>query len=223
MNKGIYRYDGTNLSNFLYKYEHPFFADKHEKMISDIIQDKKGNIWFSSFNRGGVWRYDGKNLTHFLPSADYYLHNENEPSNANSFSGSKYVHSPEFITDDMISSIWEDKAGNIWFATRRHGACRFDGKIFTGFSDKEGFVNSGISVIIEDRKGTIWLGTDKYGVFSYDGKTFKNFTTSDGLVNNSVRSILEDKDGNLWFGTKWFGLSRFDGKSFTTFSEYKEE
>ena len=41
MNKGIYRYDGTNLSNFLYKYEHPFLADKHEKMISDIIQDIK--------------------------------------------------------------------------------------------------------------------------------------------------------------------------------------
>lgn len=223
MSKGIYRYDGTNLSNFLYKYEHPFFADKHEKMISDIIQDKKGNIWFSSFNRGGVWRYDGKILTHFLPSADYYLLLEDERSNAYSSSDTKYVHSPDYITDDMIQSMTEDKAGNIWFATRRHGICRYDGKIFTSFGESEVFVNYGITTILEDKKGVIWLGTDKGGVFSYDGKTFKNYTTTDGLINNSVRSILEDKNGNLWFGTRWFGLSRFDGKTFTTFSEYKEE
>jgi streptogramin lyase len=72
MSKGVYRYDGTNLSHFLYKYNHPFFGEKIEKFISDIIQDKQGNVWFSSFNRGGVWRYDGANLVHFPPSGDYY-------------------------------------------------------------------------------------------------------------------------------------------------------
>ena len=222
MNKGIYRYDGKNLSNFLYKHDHPNIDNKHEKFISDIIQDKNGNIWFSSFNRGGVWRYDGITLANFLPPADYYLYNENETSNTNSLS-TKYDHLTDYITDDMISSISEDKVGNIWFATRRHGACRYDGKTFTSYRESEGFVSYGIATILEDKNGNIWLGTDKNGVFSYDGKTFKNFTTADGLINNSVRSILEDKDGNLWFGTKWFGLSRFDGKSFTTFSEYKEE
>jgi ligand-binding sensor domain-containing protein len=229
MNKGIYRYDGTNLSNFLYKYEHPFLDNKHEKFISDIIQDKNGNIWFSSFNRGGVWRYDGKTVINFIPSADYYLYNENEymhndsgTNNTSSFS-TKYVHSLDYITDDMISSISEDKNGNIWFATRRHGACRYDGKTFSSYSESEGFVSYGITTILEDKKGNIWLGTDKNGVFSYDGKTFKNYTTADGLINNSVRSIIEDKDGNLWFGTRWFGLSRFDGKTFDTLSEYKEE
>jgi len=232
MNKGIYRYDGTNLSNFLYKYEHRFFGEKHEKMISDIIQDKKGNIWFSSFNRGGVWRYDGKTLTHFLPSADYYLFLEDERSNAYSASDTKYVHSPDYITDDMISSMTEDKAGNIWFATRRHGICIYNGKTFTSFRENEVFVRYSIIAILEDKNGIFWLGTDEGGVFSYDarlneevgqGKTLKNYTTTDGLINNSVRSILEDKDGNLWFGTRSFGLSRFDGKTFTTFSEYKEE
>jgi ligand-binding sensor domain-containing protein len=227
VNKGIYRYDGTNLSNLLYKYEHPFLDNKQEKFISDIIQDKNGNIWFSSFNRGGIWRYDGKTVINFIPSADYYLYNENEyiynesgTYNTSAFS-TKYVHSPDYITDDMISSISEDKNGNIWFATRRHGACRYDGKTFTSYSESEGFVSYGITTILEDKKGNIWLGTDKNGVFSYDGKTFKNYTTADGLTNNSVRSILEDKDGNLWFGTRWFGLSRYDGKTFTTFSQYE--
>jgi ligand-binding sensor domain-containing protein len=232
MNKGVYRYDGTNLSNFLHKYKHPIFAEKQEKMISDIKQDKKGNIWFSSFNRGGAWRYDGKILTHFLPSSDYYTLFEDERSNAYSTSETKYVHSPDYITDDMIHSMTEDKSGNIWFATRRHGICIYDGKTFINFKGNEVLGKISPTTILEDKKGIIWLGTEESGVFSYDtrlnnkvgqGKTFKNYTTTDGLVNNSVRSILEDKDGNLWFGTRSFGLSRFDGKTFTTFSEYKAE
>ena len=187
------------------------------------LQDRNGHIWFSSFNRGGVWRYDGKILTHFLPSADYYLLHEDERSNAYAPSDIRYIHSPDYITDDMIPSMTEDKSGNIWFATRRHGICRYDGELFTSLGENEAFVSYGVTTILEDKKGVVWLGTDKGGVFSYDGKTFKNYTTTDGLVNNSIRSILEDKDGNLWFGTRWFGLSRFDGKSFATFSEYKEE
>ena len=223
MNKGVYRYDGSNLTNFLYNYKHPVFSDKHEKMIMDIIQDKKGNIWFSSWNRGGVWRYDGTILTHFLPSADYYRFSEDERSNAYSFAVTKYVHSPDYITDDMIFSMSEDKAGNIFFATRRHGVCRFDGKYFTSFRENETFVSFGIHSILEDKKGNMWFTTDKNGVYCYDGKTFKHYTTANGLVNNAVLSILEDKDGNIWFGTRWFGLSRFDGKSFTTFSQYDKE
>ncbi len=232
MNKGIYRYDGTNVSNILWQYKHPLSGDKQEKMISDILQDKKGNVWFSSFNRGGVWRHDGKILTHFLPSVDYYKFREDERSQAYSTAETKYVHSPEYITDDMIISMTEDKSGNIWFATRRHGICIYDGTTFLSFKGNEILGKSSPITILEDKKGMIWLGTDEDGVFSYDarlndevgqGKTFKNYTTADGLVNNSVRSIIEDKDGNLWFGTRWFGLSRFDGKIFTTFSEYKEE
>ena len=232
MNKGVYRYDGTKLFHFLYNYEHPISGNKQEKMISDILEDKKGNIWFSSFNRGGVWRYDGKILTHFLPSADYYLYREDERSQAYSTSETKYVHSPDYITDDMIHSMTEDKAGNIWFATRRHGICRYDGKTFTSFKGNEMFGSISPNTILEDKNGIFWLGTDERGVFSFDarlheevgqGKALKNYTTTDGLVNNSVHSILEDKDGNLWFGTRWYGLSRFDGKTFTTFSEYKEE
>ncbi len=220
MNKGIYRYDGTNLTNFLYKYKHPFFADKHESYISDIMQDKSGNIWFSSWNRGGVWRYDGTILTHFLPSADYYSFFEDERSNAYDTTATKYVHSPDYITDDMIFSITEDRAGNIWFATRRQGACRYDGKIFTSFGTKEGLLSSNATAILEDKKGNLWFTTGKDGVWCYDGKTFKNFNEKDGLVNNAVMNVLEDKEGNLWFGTKWFGLSRYGGKTFTTISQY---
>lgn len=228
VNKGIYRYDGVNLTNLLYNYKHPFYGDRYEKYISDIIQDKNGNIWFSSWNGGGVWKYDGKHFKSFLPPLDYYKTDQDNRKSGNvenslSFlpnNNNAFIQSQDYITDDMIFSMKEDHLGNIWFATRNHGICCYNGKTFTSFGTKEGFLSGNAYAILEDKKGNLWFTTEKNGVYCYDGKTFTNFTTANGLVNNSVFSILEDKDGNLWFGTRWVGLSRFDGKSFTTFSQY---
>lgn len=225
LNNGVYRYDGKTLTNFLNKNDHTFNLGNHYQLILDIIQDRKGDLWFSSWNGGAVWRYDGKSFTNYLPSKNYYLSNE-DGRNINKSESDALISflssgssNQDSITDDMIFSMTEDKEGNLWFATRRHGACRYDGKTFYSFRENEDFVSYGVYAILEDKKGNMWFTTDKNGVYCYDGKAFKNYTTKDGLVNNSVFSILEDKEGNMWFGTRGFGLSRFDGTSFTTFSE----
>ena len=234
--EGVYRYDGKIFDNFLnnnapdktsplfpQKDNQPFNLGNQYQLILDILEDKRGNIWFSSWNGGGVWQYDGKSFKNYLPSADYYLRNEDGRSGDKINAPLELIifnnPSQDNIGDDMIFSISEDKAGNLWFATRRHGACRYDGKYFTSFRESEGFVSSGIYSILEDKKGKMWLSTEEHGVYCYDGKTFTNYTTADGLVNNSVFSILEDKNGNLWFGTRGFGLSRYDGKNFVNFAE----
>jgi ligand-binding sensor domain-containing protein len=228
MNNGIFRYDGKNIANFLYKYEPPFFGEKYEKYISDIIQDRNGNLWFSSWNGGGVWKYDGKSFKHFLPSLDYYYANQDNRRNSNAENAlnfiqnknKSFIQTQDYISDDMIFSMTEDHLGNIWFATRNHGVCRYNGKIFTTIGIKEGFESGGAYAILEDKKGVFWFTTEKDGIWRYDGKTIKNFNEKDGLINNSVMNVLEDKEGNLWFGTKFFGLSRYNGQTFTTFSQY---
>jgi ligand-binding sensor domain-containing protein len=227
INKGIYRYDGRNVSNFLYKYKHPIFGDKFENYISDIIQDKNGNIWFSSWNGGGVWRYDGKDFKQFVPPISYYKTNQDKRGiataqgylNFNS-NNNTFIQSENSISDDMIFSMTEDNLGNIWFATRDHNICYYNGKTFTSIGRNEGFNSRGASAILQDEKNNFWITTFDSGVWYYDGKNFKNFKESDGLINNAVLNILKDKNGNLWFGTKFFGLSKYDGKTFTTFSQY---
>lgn len=224
---GIYRYNGKGLDNFLNNDAHKSNPGNNDQLILDILQDRKGNLWFSSWNGGGVWKYDGKDFKNFIPSADYYKTNQDKRSfskpqdTSGHYLNSTYTPSQDYITDDMIFSITEDKTGNIWFATRDHGACRYDGKVFKSFGTQEGFLSRGCYAILEDRKGNLWFTTEKDGVWCYNGKTIRNFTERDGLVNNAVLSIIEDKEGNLWFGTKWFGLSRYDGKVFTTFSRYE--
>ncbi len=227
MESGVFRYDGKSFKNFLNNDDHTFNLGCHFQTIVNMLQDKSGNIWFCSFNGGGVWRYDGKSFKNYLPPPDYYSSNEDERQvgrptteyNSNYLEKHPaYIPSKNYIADDMIFSASEDRKGNIWFATRRHGVCCYDGKSFSTFREKEGFVNRGIYTSFQDKKGNIWLTTESKGVFRYDGKTFKNYTTTDGLICNAVLSALEDKAGNIWFGTREFGLSRYDGKTFTDFS-----
>ncbi len=234
--QGIYQFDGKTFVNFLNNQS--YNLGNRNQLILDILQDKKGAMWFSSWNGGGVWRYDAslkttsKTFENYLPADNYYRSNEDQRSNTgklntdflpkyNAIPTAKYLKATptNSITDDMVFSMTEDKKGNLWFATRRHGACRFDGKTFTSFTENEGFVSYGIYSILEDKKGNMWFSTEKNGVWCYDGKTFKNFTTKDGLINNAVWCMLEDKNGNLWFGTRDFGLCSYNGKTFTSYSE----
>ncbi|MEO8149629.1 MAG: two-component regulator propeller domain-containing protein [Bacteroidia bacterium] len=230
MNSGVYRYD-VRLNDEVGQGK--TFTEFLNEFIIDILQDKTGSLWFCSWERGGVGRYDpsaplkegGKSVTNYKPSTNYYLPPKDNPGN--------YLkpYTPNLpqdsITDDMIFSVSEDQAGNLWFATRRHGACRYDGKSFTNFTENNGFLDKGMYSILEDKNGNLWFTTEKDGIWRYDpsaslragGKSFKNFTTKDGLINDSVFIIIEDKSGNLWFGTRDFGLSCYNGKSFTDFTE----
>ena len=223
---GIYRYNGKTLNNFLNSNKHEYNLGSNNQFILDILQDRKGNLWFSSWNGGGVWKYDGKDFKNFVPSADYYKANQDKRNFNNPQStfenNTKTIYSPSqnHITDDMIFSMTEDNLGNIWFATRDHGICRYDGKIFTSIGRNEGFNSRGATAILQLDDNSFWITTGDSGVWHYDGKTFKNFTEKDGLVNNAVMKVLKDKKNDLWFGTKYLGLSRYDGKTFTTFSHY---
>ena len=225
MGKGIYRYDGKRLDNFLNNHDLPFNLGNKNQLILDILQDKKGQLWFSSWNGGGVWRYDGKDFKNFLPSEAYYQSNQdNRKTKKLQLTigislNTSYSPSPYHIADDMIYSMTEDHVGNIWFATRDHGLCYYNGETFKTIGRHEGFTSRGASAILQDDKHNFWITTFDSGIWSYDGKTFKNFTEDNGLVNDAVMNVLKDKKGHLWFGTKFFGLSRYNGKTFTTFSQ----
>ncbi|HKX45525.1 MAG TPA: two-component regulator propeller domain-containing protein [Planctomycetota bacterium] len=221
--QGVFRYDGESLTNFLN--DRPFNLRDRYQLILDIVQDRSGNLWFSSWNGGGVWRYDGKEFRNYLPSAAYYEvkdgFSEDGRNGAQAPTTAPYESRTATIGDDMIFCIAEDSAGHLWFGTRAHGACRYDPEQdeFTHFREKEGFVTNAVYCILEDSERNIWLTTESFGVWRYDGKTFENFTTEHGLVNDSVLSALEDASGGLWFGTRGVGLSRYDGKSFVTYSD----
>jgi ligand-binding sensor domain-containing protein len=131
---------------------------------------------------------------------------------------------------DNIHCGLQDKAGNLWFGTTGEGVYRYDGKLFTQYTVKDGLTDNKVWSILEDKIGNIWFGTDN-GICRYDGKaithipitTTTNISSYPGVssnnnqsAKNAVWSILQDKSGTIYFGTDE-DLYSYNGKSFTLF------
>jgi len=198
-------------------------------MVRNVKQDRNGNILFAA-SWGGVFRYDGKLFTKIsskIGSRRYWNVLEDRHGNlwfastdsgAYNYNGKTFKHftTREGLANNRVMCIYEDKAGNIWFATGG-GASRYDGKSFQNFTTKEGLSNNDLTTIMEDKTGKLWFGTRGEPCF-YDGKTFTIFKNKDGKAFKNVWSIIEDKKGSIWFGDV-DGLWRYDGRTFTKVSQ----
>lgn len=174
--------------------------------ISNIIEDKNGNIWVATMGEG-VYRFDGRTFMNFSTT--------------------------DGLMANVVFSMMEGKDGNLWFGTS-NGVSRYNGKSFTGypFSVIKGNSQTNVSNLstevpsmLQDKKGNIWIGTTN-GVYCYNGTRFTNILELGNLSSKlnsdisgfiSVPSIIQDKEGNIWF-TSWSeGLCRFDGTTITIF------
>ena len=197
-------------------------------MVRNIKQDRKGNILIASYK--GVFRYDGKsftNITSKISKPSFWDVLEDRKGNlwlATRDSGVYYYNGESFqhfttqqgLASNRALHIYEDKGGNIWFATGG-GASRYDGKSFRNFTTKDGLSNNDLTTIMEDKTGKLWFGTRGEACF-YDGKTFTVFRNKDGKAFDNVWSIIGDKKGSIWLGDV-DGLWRYDGSVFTNVSQ----
>ena len=202
---GVCRFNGTTFSDFPIPnpdIERPKYQET-ENWVTKIMEDEKGNIWFSRSGYG-VCKYDGNSFTQFTKK-------DGLPSNC-------------------VQVMQEDKQGNIWFGCRvaekdnpdadgrtgDGGLCRYDGKSFIQYPELEGLSENDIYAIHEDEVGNIWIGANGTGLYRYDGKNFTLFNETDrpDLINgfNGIQSILEDKNGTIWLGFSG-GLFRLNGSS----------
>jgi ligand-binding sensor domain-containing protein len=77
---------------------------------------------------------------------------------------------------DNVHCGIQDKNGNLWFGTTGDGVYRFDGKLFTNYTTKDGLSSNAIWSILEDKEGNIWFGTRRTGLYKFDGNTFTSFS-----------------------------------------------
>jgi ligand-binding sensor domain-containing protein len=189
----------------VFRYDGKSFTNLTSKVGSrrfwDVLEDRRGNIWFASTD-SGVYYYNGKSFQHFTTR--------------------------EGLANNRVMSIYEDRAGIIWFGTGG-GVSRYDGRSFRNFTTKEGHWNNDITTIMEDKTGKLWIGT-RGEAFVYDGKIFTTLTHEDKPFYN-VWSIIEDKKGNIWLGGSIlkdrkgdtlfaeYGLWRYDGNTITKVSQ----
>jgi ligand-binding sensor domain-containing protein len=166
----------------------------------NIIQDRKGNIWFAAFD--GIFRYDG----------------------------SSFVNITSKVSSGRFFSVAEDRKGNLWFGSIGEGVYRYDGKAFQNFTIKEGLVNNEVGCIYEDKAGNIWFGAsggaslydgNSIRNFIMNGDSMSEDKTGKTLPlvrpPNEVTSIIEDRTGKLWFATRG-NTFVYDGKAFVVFA-----
>ena len=203
--EGVSQFNGTTFSTFTLPNPEvelpPYQSTMH--WVSEIIEDKHGNIWISR-DGYGVCKYNGQSFTLYTKK--------------------------DGLVSNNIQEILEDRNGNIWFGSRmverdnpdstrntgESGLSKFDGKTFTHFPAIKGLSKNEVYAIYEDRKGTIWIGANGLGLYRYDGKDFTLFSKTDRAdlmtYGYGIQSILEDKNGNLWLGLSG-GLFRLQGDS----------
>lgn len=239
--KGAARFDGKTLTYFTTN------EGLCDNTVTCIKEDKEGNIWFGTHN--GASKYDGKTFTNFgkaegIHGAGCQILVDRKGNiwagtnhGASRYNGTSFtafnipippIENPSYKWEaGKVWSLIEDKKGNIWFGRDGYGACKFDGKSFTHFTQKEGLCSNNVASIVEDKQGNIWFGSltsdfpniKEGGLSRYDGKTFTNYPALEGLTKNDIYTIYEDKKGNIWIGATRYGAYRFDGKEFTLFTE----
>ena len=177
--------------------------------IMRILIDKVGSIWIGTFG-GGLNKVIINN-------------NSNPKDNTTQLSFMHYKHNLSDIyslSDNKITSLFEDSKGNIWIGTYNGGLNELPAneknlspkevkfKIYKKDKNKrENIGSNSIMAILEDIQNCLWLGTFGNGLtkFNVTEDTFTHFEhnplNSNSLSGNDVISLCEDSSGIIWAGT----------------------
>ena len=137
------------------------------------------------------------------------------------------------LIESSITSIKEDKDGNLWIGTWGTGIIRFDKTTFRyhHFIENSGneyslrINKNNVKSIFIDSDGNIWIASMLDGLkkMIYDKATDKIHYVRYSLMNgrfNQVTSIAEDKDKNLFIGTFDGGLLRLSREQKNKYKRY---
>ena len=134
-----------------------------------LLRDRDGGLWIGTHQRGLIHIHNGR--------TDVF-------SKSDGLSG------------DISCSLFEDREGNVWFASSR-GLDRFRELPVATISTKQGLSSGYLSSLVAGADGSVWVGT-------HDGLTrWKNghstiFRKANGLPDDFVNSLFVDNRGRVW-------------------------
>jgi ligand-binding sensor domain-containing protein len=156
---------------------------------SRLLRDRDGGLWIGALvDKGLLHIHDGKTDA-FTPA--------------------------DGLSGDSVSSLFEDREGNIWVSTE-DGLDRFREFVVPTFSVQQGLSSRGVASVLAGKDGSVWLGTsdglnrwNKGQVTIYYkrsargdapiGSTREVFGS--GLPHDELLSLFEDHHGNVWVAT----------------------
>lgn len=97
-----------------------------------------------------------------------------------------------------VSSILEDREGNIWLGANGQGLYRIRQRRVTVYSEAQGMSGHNVYPVYADRSGSVWMGAWPHGVSRVTNGRVVNYTIRDGVSSGFVTSLAEDGHGRLW-------------------------
>ncbi len=227
---GLNKYDGYKFT--VYNHDNSDSTSISDNVITAMLEDENGYIWIGTRN-GVLNKFNRETETFENFNIDTSLNEENIPSD------DYYEYSIVFSRKNnySITSIAEDKKGNIWIGTWGKGIIKFDKKhnthqhFYFDKNDPLSLSYNRITSLLVDDQGNVWVGTfggglnriikDEVVVDKQTGK-IKNQITFEHYRNNvnnkysisddKIISLYEDRFNSLWIGTFNGGLNKLNNE-----------
>ncbi|MBK7097120.1 MAG: hypothetical protein IPH58_00540 [Sphingobacteriales bacterium] len=213
---GIYQFNKKSGSYHHYSCINSVTA-KENKIILRIYQDKRNNIWATTFEDGRLYQLNKatRNFEVFDQSIGdmFSIYEDNEGvlwggnfSQLIKIDRNNRKHQSLNISK-TVRTIFEDKSSNLWVGTEGGGLLLIDKKnlkVQARYSESEGLSNNSVLNILEDNQGDLWMSTfNGLSRFNPQKKKFLTYFESDGLLSNqfTYRGALKLQNGDLAFGS----------------------
>ena len=149
-----------------------------------LLRDRDGGLWIGTHQRGLIHLHNGR--------TDVFTKSDG-------------------LSGDISCSLFEDREGNVWFASSR-GLDRFRELPVATVSIKQGLSSDYVSSLVAGIDGSIWVATHD-GLTRWSNGQTTIFRKANGLPDDFVQSLFEDSRGRIWATFSGHGLSYFkDGK-----------
>lgn len=111
------------------------------------------------------------------------------------------------LSDNYITSLYEDPNGKIWIGTK-NGISSFKNGRFSNYIPKlGGTIVKEINDVVAFDKNKIWAATSK-GIYGIENEiNFSTLTAQDGILSDNITTLLYDHDSNILFIGTDSGLS----------------
>ena len=178
--------------------------------VYHIMEDKEGNLWFSTKGNGLVKAEPDMNSPHGLRFTRY----KNDPKNPNSISNNDVY----FTYQDSQERIWVGLlGGGLNLISEENGTLVFKHK-YNGLKQYPAYgLYMEVRTMTEDEDGRIWVGTMD-GLMSFDGhfttpeqiqfETYRQISDRSNVADNDIYVLYKDSDSQIWVSVFGGGLNK---------------
>ncbi len=223
--KGLVRYDAQGFRSFSTRNGLP--SDN----IRDIAEDASGNLWFAT--EDGISRLAGQTFNNYgiqngLPGNNVYTLVIDGKGNLwtgtaggiAKLRGNQFEHYNPSNTGQratVITCMYSDHTGNLWFGSAEQGLSRLDCERFVHYPENDQ-MGKRIYAIIQALNGNMICGTSLGGTTVFDGHQYTLADGIEGFTSSIVQAFYYTTDSVLWVGTREDGVYKFDQTQVTRYT-----